>query len=385
MNTRAHAATPLQLPAILLAGMSGAAAFNLAPLLLPAANAALSLSDSQVGFLMTAEIGGLALASLLSLLLAPRLGCALLCRIGLAGILLGNILSQYASSFEALLLLRLLTGLFGDGLAYSCALVLLGQRGNATAAFALLSLVNMIYAACALALLPRAGINWDWNAITYLIAGTAATGLLLSNRLPGGETSKPAEFRNRYLARPASLLPTVGLFAYTANLGAVWTYAEPMGKASGLQSSELGIYLSLSLACQAAGSFTALALSSRFKRESLLLCVLAMQCIALSVFSFAEGAMGYLFSILLWGFSWNLGLANFLGAIAHSSAARPLLPLAPGVEALGVSMGPALVAILLGQYAVITMVVIAVALASAMIGIAAIVLATRDEKCRGAS
>ncbi len=154
MRIRAREATPLQLPAVLLAGMSGAAAFNLAPVLLPAASDALALSDSQIGYLMTAEIAGLALASLFSLLLAPRLGCAVLCRLGLVGILAGNLSSQYASGFEGLLLLRFLTGLLGDGLAYSGALVLLGRRSNATAAFALLSLSNMIYAVCALALLP---------------------------------------------------------------------------------------------------------------------------------------------------------------------------------------------------------------------------------------
>lgn len=350
MSTDRH---HLQLPATILAGLCGAATFNLAPLFLPAAARSFHLSDREIGLLMGVEVGGLALASILTLLLIPQLGCRRVAAIGFACVILGNGLSGFATDAQQLLPLRFLTGLLGDGLVYSAAIVALGRRRNPTGAFALLSLSNMCFTALILAAVPWLIGVPDWQFMTGLLCMVALPGLLLFRFIDPQTDRESERTAPGDLLAPTSLLAFAALFAFSINLGAVWTYLERIGNAAGLEPEQVSSYLSISLVCQAAGSLSAAVLSLYCKRLPALFAAFGVQLLSLGLLAAAQTPLAYLIAVSLWGFSWNLGIANMLGSLAHLGETRRLLPLVPGTEAMGVSLGPVLVAVTLteGSYA----------------------------------
>ncbi len=342
------------------AGVAGTAMFNLAPLFLSAAMEAFRLDDRQIGLLIGTEIAGISLASLAGVLLAPRLGCRTLAISGLMFIVLGNITALAAQDYSILLAIRFLTGFGGDGLAYVAAIIALGHWHNPTRAFALYSFTNMCIAGTTLALLPRLPGAADWQSITLLLAGLAVVALLLSRQHLTGLTGKSAGGITGVspLVTPANGLLLTGLFAYTVNLGAVWGYVERIGDSAGLDTVRIGLYLGISMAFQALGSLSAAGLSRYTGAVPPLFGTLVLQLAALYLLAGVTDGTGFLVAVALWGFSWNLGIANILGLVAGLPGGRRLLALAPGTEALGASLGPVIVALLLvpGDYSTVIMI-----------------------------
>ncbi len=336
--------------AAILCGLSGAAMLNLSPLYLAAATNQFLLNDRQMGWLMSVEIAGIALASLLARNLIPRLGYRMLAQTGLLTVIMGNILCLFVSDFGLLLGVRFLTGLFGDGLVYAAAIVLLGQRDHATRAFALLSFTNMCFTGLMLSLLPHI-YGGSWPVAVSLLALVGAIALIGSRFLPAG-SMHAAEHRPQLSIGRFHLLALVMLSAFTINLGAVWGYLERIGHAIDLNASQIGFYLGISMLFQALGSLTAVACRRNTNGFYLLLVVLVLQLSAMLLLSQASTPQAYAGAAAVWGYSWNLGLANLLGLIARLPESDQVLPFAPGAEALGAAMGPMLVASLLvpGDY-----------------------------------
>jgi predicted MFS family arabinose efflux permease len=148
------------------------------------------------------------------------------------------------------------------------------------------------------------------------------------------------------LAFTAAIVVLAGIFAFTINLGAVWGFSERLGTAAGLDAEQVGFYLSLAIAFQALGSFTAAALSRFRHRQNLLIVVLLIQGCALYLTGSATSVIHFAAGIALWGLSWNFGMAVMLGQLAQRSDGRKLLALVPGTDALGAAAGPATVSLL---------------------------------------
>lgn len=325
-------------------GVAGTAMFNLAPLFLAAAADRFMLDDTQIGQLISVEIAGIALASFAGLFLIPKYGCRRIASLGLAVVVIGNMLAVRVPDHSSLLVLRFFIGFCGDGMAYVAAITALGQLHNPTRGFALLSFSNMCFAGSSLALLPQVSGGTDWAIITLLIAVVALAGLFLIRGLPETIGCAHDIAPVRILINPVNVLALVGILAFTINLGAVWGYAERIGSAAGLSIEQVGFYLGISMAFQGLGSLTAAGLSTRVDRRLLLVAVLLLQLVALYSLASVTSGPAFVVAVSLWGFSWNIGIANLLGIIAGMSNGKGILTLAPGTEAIGASLGPAIAA-----------------------------------------
>lgn len=333
---------------MVLCGVAGAAVFNLAPLYLAASAQRFALDDRQVGWLMSAEIAGIALASLAVLLLRGRLPMH---RVAIGGALcltIGNLAALQVDSFGAFLAMRLAIGFLGDGLVYVAAIVLLGRQADPVRAFATLSFTNMCFTAGMLWLLPLVLRDVDNEHLAWLFAGLAVAVLLASHRLVHPESRTQVDGVLSTVGRGLPLLGLGGFALFGANLGAVWSYAERLGANIGLESGQAAMLLGISILFQALGSLLAALTSRRIAPRFSLSLVVATQCLAAVMLAQAGDARLYLVAFALWGASWNFGAAHLLGMLSRLSGGQRVLSLAPGTEALGVSLGPLGVGILIG-------------------------------------
>jgi len=363
-------------------GVAGAAMFNLAPLFLAAAAERFTLSDQQIGGLISVEVAGIALASFAGLFLVPRFGCRRIGTIGLVVIVVGNLVANRAPDYWTLLILRFVIGFCGDGMAYVAAIMALGRLPNPTRGFALLSLSNMVFAGSSLALLPQLAGGAHWSNITVWISATALVGSILIRGLPGPEGNGHDARLTLALFSRVGTLALVGLLMFSINLGAVWGYAERIGSASGLGIEKIGFYLSISLAFQGLGSLTAAVISTGTDRRLLLFAVLGLQLVALGMLAWSDSGAAFLVAISMWGFSWNIGIANILGIVAGLPNGGRVLALAPGTEAVGISLGPAIAAAMIAPGAYAPVMLIGATSAALSIGTIVIVTHLSDSRRR---
>jgi predicted MFS family arabinose efflux permease len=337
--------TTAPLVAATVTAIAGTAMFNLSPLFLAAAAAEHGIGDRQLGLLMSLEVAGIALASFLTLLLIERLGARRLAVIGGTVILAGNLLAYLATDFATLMTIRFLVGLLGDGLAFAAAIVVLGGSRDPMRAYGGYAFANMCFAGIALALLPQLPGGASWAVMLGLFSLLGIFSLGVSRLLPGSEQVRE-ETTPAGIGSASAWLALAGIFAFTVNLGAVWGFSERLGAAAGLDAEQVGFYLSLAIAFQALGSFTAAALSRFRHRQNLLITVLLTQGCALYLTGSATTGFHFVAGIALWGMSWNFGMAVMLGQLAQRSDGRKLLALVPGTDALGAAAGPAAVSLL---------------------------------------
>ncbi|MCB1773698.1 MAG: hypothetical protein KDI88_08790 [Gammaproteobacteria bacterium] len=335
-------------------GVAGAAAFNLAPLYLDGMRRRLGLDDAQTGWLMGAEIAGIALAAMLALAACRQWDPVRLARAGLVMIVAGNLVSLLVTGFASLLGVRFLVGLFGDGIVYAAAIMLLGTRPSRVRAFATLSLTNMAVTAAVLWGLPRMPLDEPGIGPIATFVFFALLALLAVRRLDtvaptfagsGVGLSGPA----RHL-RWIQLIALFGLAAYAVNLGAVWPFAERLAEGAGVAGPAIPQLLVVSVLFQAMGSVTALVLGRNGRHGRVLLFVMLMQLASQALIWQADGSASLLIGLSLWGASWNLGIAFLLATIAGMPNGSRGLAFVPGVEALGVSLGPMFVAMALSGH-----------------------------------
>ena len=146
------------------------------------------------------------------------------------------------------------------------------------------------------------------------------------------------------------LIALFGLAAYAVNLGAVWPFAERLAEGAGVAGPAIPQLLVVSVLFQAMGSVTALVLGRNGRHGRVLLFVMLMQLASQALIWQADGSASLLIGLSLWGASWNLGIAFLLATIAGMPNGSRGLAFVPGVEALGVSLGPMFVAMALSGH-----------------------------------
>ena len=333
--------SPQTLLVAIVAGIAATAVFNLAPLYLAAAVAAHHVPVRQSGLLLSAEVTGIALASGAALLAGDRWTPRSMIRMGGIVVLAGNLLSLAAPGFGVLLALRLLTGLSGDGLVYAAALQVLARSLDPVRAFALFSFTSMCVTAAGLVLLPHVPTDWSWPTVLLLFALLGGLASILAYRIPRQWSSTQHGGAFRF---GIGWLGLVAVFVYTLDLGAVWAYAEPLGRGLGVEGHLIGQVLAGSIAAQAAGSLTAARFGGRIDPRYGLFLVLILQGGGLGLLASQTGMTGFAVGLGLWGFGWNFGIALLLGLLARQANGSRLLTLVPGTEAVGAATGPAVVA-----------------------------------------
>jgi predicted MFS family arabinose efflux permease len=213
---------------------------QLIPPLLPLIAADFGKTPGGAGILVTAYAAAAALFALFAGPLSDRIGRKKVLTAGLAGFAAASFATYHVTTFEALLLTRMLTGLAAGALS-TCALSFAAdqyayaQRGKA------MGVISMAYFLALVIGVPLGAVvapRWGWRIVFGSGAGLALLMLALAARgLPSGAQHKSSPFTvagwvahfrhsDRVAAMAAAFLTSGGLAAFMTYFGA-WLNAAP--------------------------------------------------------------------------------------------------------------------------------------------------------------
>lgn len=237
------------------------------PLLIGAATTELGFSNSEAGYLASIDLLGIVVAAVTSPIWVYRFSrkSAALCCIAL--LLSGNAWSLNATGFVQLCSARFFTEL-GSGVAFSLALVTLGELGKPDRYFSIGIGSTIALAVAVFLWLPAIILQHGIIAIYIVqILLTVLVGMFIAWMPAQGEKSNATQTDGKQKQGHARLFLCFAAFScFTIVEGGVWSYIERIGDYSGLSAEYIGEVLALTQFVSLMASMASSTLSTRFGR-----------------------------------------------------------------------------------------------------------------------
>jgi predicted MFS family arabinose efflux permease len=299
-------------------GVIGLAVFLALPIYVGGLVEGRGFTERQAGLISSVEMGGLALGNIVFLLLTRRLGMRTLAVAALLVMAFGNGATVLARGFDAILLMRGLSGI-GGGAAFALTTAVLSGTRNPDRWFSIFLVAQLGFQAVALWLGPIALQLTSVDACYALPAIAALAVLPFISALPSFEPirvsqDKAAAVGGEFALIGMMLLAMLLLFAAT---GGVWTYLERMGSAAGLTPHEIGGALGASSIAGVIGPSVTLWLSRGVQRVAPIVIfmglLIAGHLLLINVTSFAM----YFTAVCMFNFAWNALIPYYYGVLAN--------------------------------------------------------------------
>lgn len=319
---------------------------TLIPLLVGAAATDLNLSDSQVGYLASADLIGLAITAVTAAFWIRKISWQIIAMTCIGVIALGNLFSVLADSFLQLCIARFITEV-GSGGIFSLALVTLGDTRNPDRYFALGIGMTIALAVGVFlwfpALIPDYGMD-----IIFLFHGLVAVmvfPLLFWLPKQKGRKSDTTELKGVSNFTPL-LVCFIAFACFTIAEGGVWSYVERIGAAAGFSAEYVGQVLASTQVVSFITALAASALSTRFGRA--LPIGFGIGCFMLSLYLLLTGDPAvYMFAACLSQFAWIFVLPYLLLMCVELDPSGRFYVMTIAFKMGGFALGPALIASML--------------------------------------
>lgn len=212
----------------------------------------LGIPLNAIGTIFATELTAMAVACGLGAMLMPKVNRRRFVWLALAAMVIGNLASTQASTWQALTASRLICGLSG-GAVMACVYATAALRTSKDAGFAMINMGNLLWGILLVSSMPfildSVGVSG-----AFLILGVAsAMALFGCQRIPAHFNGQTAHASAPPLTLAAFLL--IALFALLFfGHSALWIYQERIGKNLGLESQQIGAILGASILAGAVGA-----------------------------------------------------------------------------------------------------------------------------------
>ena len=298
------------------------------------------LTATQAGLFGSAYLGGFTLASLSALWWTERFNWKACVVAGVTAIIAGffalGSVGAFAADMASCLLIGLAMGSFWV-IAYRVFAASQNPDRSFSVAIAIsYSLLALITFVIGHYVVPVSGLRGMMTVIALLVIAFGAVGLLVPSTIV---TDVRVTQAARQPVAPV-LTALIGIFFFGLAFAAIWTFAERIGLAAGLDKGSVGVVLSFNLLVTGVGSLLAAALGSRYGRFApltLACLVLALSMVAvthissLTVFALAIGGLG-----LGVGF----GMPFQLATVSSLDRSGRFVILITAAQGLGTAFGP---------------------------------------------
>ncbi len=307
------------------------------------------LDDSQVGYVASWDINASAAAIGVATFLIARWSWRRLALLGLALIVAGSVLTAANHTYIAIVAARICAGL-GEGLAIAVAFAALGSAANPDRAFGIYLVFGLAASAAILAVLPALEQRFGSAPVFEAMAAVTLFSSVLLRWLPPGANAPAAQAQggipfSKYLACAG----LVGVFLYFIAQGAVWSYFERIGAASGVDPGVIGGAMGASSFAGVGGALAAVVLVKPCGRRWPLI---VSGIISLTSFWLLRGHVTgseLMTAGLLFNFAWNLA-QPLLSGVCSDADCRGRVVVAMGcIQTVGFGIGPAVTATLLRE------------------------------------
>ena len=306
-------------------------------------------NEQQAGYIASAEIWGLALTTVVLALGGHNYSWQRIFRLSIILFVLGNLASTTTDELYAFSILRFITGLGSGGLV-SLTFTIIGLTRLPDRNFGLLIMGVLTYGALGLWAFPAALALVGLKGIIIFFAIFGASGWLCLSHVPdSGEEHLQVEEDAVDLGNAFRVLAILAMFTYFFAQGVIWAYLFLIGLNGGVDEQGVANGLMISQFLGIAGAFVAAMAGRRFGRAwPLAIGVLGGAAVLAALFG-EFTAVVYAVTVCVYNFAWNMTHPYLLGAMASFDKHGRVVVYAVAAQMLGLAVGPAFAASLLGD------------------------------------
>jgi MFS family permease len=341
--------TTKRLIPMLIIGVMGNNVITLTPMLLGAMVSDRGFTERQAGYIAAADLAGFTLATFCTAFIIDRYSWRKMAIAGVALMLFANVLVTTIHGSTAFALIRFVSGM-GGGLLVAIATVSLGRDDTPDRNYGLLYAAGLLVSMVGFWVLPPLLARFGLNSAYWLIALLGVVAAIAAVGQPHGH---PAYVTKTAVASGERRFLTMGVLLsivlFFTEQNAMWAFAERIGDGAGLSGQYVGFSLGMSALSAAAGAGLIAWLGTSFGRivPLIVLTILQLACLA-GLAGHVSGWM-YLTSIMLITFVWNAAIPLQLGTLAEIDPNGRALALSATVTALGLTLGPAIAGLVVGN------------------------------------
>ena len=335
--------------AIILFPAVAGSVFVLTPMLVGQMVQSLHFSAADAGYVMTAEFAGMMIAVSTSYIWMGRFNTASLVKraviVSAAGFLITGLLVMNHVDFVVLAVVRLFASVSNGAIMVINASTISRMR-NPERGYALHNLGQLALGGIGVFAMPFlfkvSGLHAAYFILGLLILVSWPLATAFPTiRLPAMSWSVSAlsERRNRL-----GVLSLIGLFLFYASVTGLWTYAERVGAASGLNAVTVGTILAITTLMGFLGAAAASVLAGRASHLSMIVVGMILISVTVALFRGPHTLVSYAVTIGLTKFSWVFVQPFILGQISSLDHSRRLMITAVLVVYTGITAGPAIAA-----------------------------------------
>lgn len=338
----------------ILIGLIGALVIFITPGFLAVVAQKSGLDDAHLGYIAAWDINSMAVSVGLSTFALSRLSWRWSVAAGFALIALGNLATAYATTFDEIAAARVLAGA-GEGIAIGFSFAALGRAANPDRAFAIYLVVGALFSSAFLYALPaiQSAVSpqslFIINAVLTLVATLSLPAFPEGRKTEGDVFAQGGKLDLRFAAGALA-----GVFFYFLAMGAMWSYAERIGTASGLAATTIAQGLSLGTIAGVIGATLAGLIPQRLGR-SLPLALSGIVSVASFLMLLGHVApVMFIISIIMLLFGWNFSQPLLSGICSEACDQGRVVCAMGSIQTFGTGLGPAAAAATLssGSFAI---------------------------------
>lgn len=324
---------------------AGALIFSVMPAYLGNIDRLLHVSPAALGDLSAAELWSIAIASLTGPAWIKRFKWRMLARIGAVTALVGQLTSLWVTHFDVLLIVRVVTGIFGEGLLMALSYSLLAQTRNVERSFGLAYAASTVVGTVCLYSSPQLDRALGGISVLAVLAVLAVVALCISGVVPdnsGGAAaaeSRSPSSRGETGWRSRGALALIGQAIWYAGAGGFWSFTEQLGADNALSVGQIARAMGIGTAAALLGTLLAAGMSNRFGRAvPIMVSTVAM---GIAVFAFvSSGVFGAVAAELaLFNIFWACGTIYVTATACSLDRSGKIAVLLPAFQTLGMALG----------------------------------------------
>lgn len=348
--------SPKSITAGVLLTLAGSAIYFLMPAYLGDMATAMTLGPQQMGVLGGAEIAAIAIASVFSSFWIKRVRWRRAALVGAIVTVCGDLLTCLVHSYLPILVLRVFTGLLGEGILYPLSFAVLGQTRDPDRSFGIALSYSVGFLAAVLLASPWLTTLLGEAVLVTILGALAGAVAVFARWVPDpAALSVPIRAAPSPAPRNAMRLGLLGSWGLVGQAvwfigpGGYWAFAERVAADQGLTSSTTATALSVGLAAGLAGCLIPARIGGKHGRIwPVTVSTLALVGVVLVTLQHS-GTVLFILYIMLFNALWNLGTAYVFGLVASADHDGRLAVLIPASQSVGLALGPILMGYLVAR------------------------------------
>jgi len=343
-----HALGKAGLAAAVIVGIVGAWTILITPGLLAVLAAQVSLNDQQLGYVAAWDINAMALTIGISTFLLPRWDWRLCVATGLSLIFIGNLATAFSTGYGEVAAARAIAGM-GEGIAVGFAFAAFGRAANPDRAFAIYLVTGALTGATVLLYLPALQDRFGTQVLFMANGALAVVAALGLRWFPHGRVSADDPRATARVNKRLATLSLVGVFFYFGAISAMWSYAERIGQASGLDAEQIARGLAFGTFAGMGGAALAGLTPRRFGRVWPLAISGVVSVISFQMLDGRLAPAIFIAAMILLLFAWNYAQPLLSGVCSDADPKGRVVCAMGSIQTFGMGFGPAAAALTLGS------------------------------------